>query len=302
MTVWCPDGALWHPVHQLCMTHQYALGPFPQKMKQECEKFRGPDAHECSEENWDIFFAGVLRGSGRCPSGSEFDAKLNACVNDEFGYGPFTQAQVQDCRTLQWAYTCETMQWPVAVLRGERAPPAANPNISAGTHSIQSSASLKGFSAKLLNYYANPENYRRIYAQVMDWFGTTRNACVAFITTAMRNAGLPVPRALNAKGYNISTWTAALSEYLETTLGWQRVNRIHDLTAGDVVFTLDLDGSRRIPAHVFLFAGWIDNTSPKARVIDNQGFLHVRDLLGAQGNFTPFSYALRPPADQPTPK
>jgi hypothetical protein len=294
MIAWCPAGALYHPIHQLCMTNQYALGPFSEKMKQDCEKFRGPQSQECAEENWDIFFAGVLRGAARCPAGSEFNAQLKACVNDDYGYGPFTEEQVRDCKSLQWAYTCETMKWPIAVLRGQKAPPADVPIISDQLSLRQNLANLKGFSAKLLAYYSNPSNYRKTYAQVMDWFGTTRNACVAFMTTAMRNAGLPVPRALNSKGYNISTWTAALSEYLEESLGWQRITRLKDLSAGDIVFTLDLDGSTRVPAHVFLFAEWIDDQSTRARVIDNQGFLHVRDLQGTQGNFTPFNYALRP--------
>jgi len=294
MIAWCPVGALYHPVHQLCLTNQYALGPFPQKMQQDCENFRGKNSPDCSEENWDIFFAGILRGSARCPAGSEFSADVSACVDAKYGYGPFTPEQVNRCRALQWAYTCEIMRWPLAVLRGEKAPPAQAPILTDPTGLRSFPANLHGFSGKLYAYYTQPSNYRSVHKQVMDWFGTTHNACVAFISTAMRNVGLPVPRALNSKGYNISTWTAAFSDWLENTVGWQRITRLGDLTAGDVVFTLDIDGSRGIPAHVFVFAEWIDEKSTRARVIDNQGFLHVRDLMGSQGNFTPFQYALRP--------
>lgn len=294
MTLWCPDGAIFHPVHQLCITNQYALGPFPQDMKMACENFRGAGSPDCAGENWDIFFAGVLRGTARCPAGTRFDSPLNVCTDDTYSFGPFNAEQVQSCRSLNWAYTCETMRWPLAVLRGEKAPRAPQPAMSNQGKLVLNPALMKGFSGKLLSYYADPTNYRSVHAQVMNWFGTTQNACVAFITTALRNVGLPVPRALNAQGYNISTWTAALSGYLENDLGWMRVTRLRDLAPGDVVFTLDLDGSTRIPAHVFLFAEWIDDKSTNARVIDNQGFLHTRDLLGTQGNFTPFSYALRP--------
>jgi hypothetical protein len=105
-----------------------------------------------------------------------------------------------------------------------------------------------------------------------------------------------VPRSLNSKGYNISTWTAALSEYLEFTLGWNRVTTLGDISPGDIVFTLDLDGSRGTPAHVFLFVEWVDDGSSWARVVDNQGFLHKRNLSSYNGgNFTPFQYALRAP-------
>ncbi|MEN9809158.1 MAG: hypothetical protein RLZZ488_725 [Pseudomonadota bacterium] len=293
MNLWCPTGALFHTVHLLCVSNQYAIGPFPPEMQKACENFRGTAAEECAGTNWDIYFAGVLRGNLRCPAGSSLDAKLNACTDGSFAYGPFTGDQVDECRRLNWAYVCETMRWPLAVLRGENAPPAAPPKINADGPKIDL-GNIRGLSGKLLAYYSNPANYKSVHAQVMKWFGTTQNACVAFMSTALRNVGLQVPRALNSQGYNISTWTAAFSDYLQHSLGWRRIDRLAELRAGDVVFTLDLDGSRRVPAHVFLFAGWKDSQSTLARVIDNQGFLHTRDLLGTQGNFTPFQYALRP--------
>lgn len=295
MILWCPDGALLHPVYPVCMTNQYAIGPFPQDMKKACENFRGIGSADCAEENWDIYFAGALRGVARCAPGSVFNSTLDACSDQDYGYGPFKEDQVQQCKSLQWGFVCESMRWPLDVLRGKKAPPAPAPNIVGPGNIPWTPANLRGVAGKLLSFYSNPTNYKSVYSQVMSWFGTTQNGCVAFISTALRNVGVPVPKALNGKGYNISTWTAALSEYLEQNLGWRRVSNLRDLAPGDVAFTLDLDGSRGIPAHVFMFVGWIDDTSSLARVIDNQGFLHTRDLLGYKGNFTPFQYALRPP-------
>ncbi len=294
MILWCPEGAIYHPMHKLCISSQYALGPFSPEMKRSCENVRGIQSYQCSEHNWDIFFAGIIRGPGACPPGTSQNQELNACTDSNFAYGPFTSSQVQQCKKLNWGFVCEVMRWPLAVLRGEQAPPAPVVNIPSGTSPWIPSAGLAGINGRLLAYYSNPDNYRNVHAQVMSWFGTTQNACVAFMSTALRNAGVNVPRVLNSKGYNISTWTAALSEYLESQLGWRRIQQLNELSPGDVVFTLDIDGSRGTPAHVFLFVEWADARSTWARVIDNQGFLHRRDLAKNNGGqFTPFQYALR---------
>ena len=296
MIAWCPDGAVFNPIQKLCMTSLYAIGPFSQDMKRSCENSRGSGSPDCAEDNWDIFFAGVLRGTSECPPGTKASATLSVCSDETYAYGPFTLSQVNNCRDLNWGFVCEVMRWPLGILRGEKAPAAPSINIAADASMRTQPNAVRGFRGKLLSFYTDPQNYKKVHTQVMGWFGTTSNACVAFMSTALRNAGLPVPRSLNSKGYNISTWTAALSEYLEFTVGWSRVTTLRDLSPGDIVFTLDIDGSRGTPAHVFLFVEWIDDASSWARVVDNQGFLHKRNLSSYNGgNFTPFQYALRAP-------
>lgn len=295
MIAWCPDGAVYNPIQKICTTSLYAIGPFSKEMQKSCENVRGVGSYDCKQDNWDIYFAGVLRGMSECPPGTNFNATLSACTDSSFAYGPFTAKQVSECKDLNWGYVCEVMRWPLDILKGIRAPDSAAPLFSDDTVLKFKPDSIAGFRGRLLSYYSDPRNYRKVYADVMNWFGTTSNACVAFISTAMRNAGLPIPRKVNSKGYNISTWTAALSEYLESELGWNRVTSMRDLLPGDIVFTLDFDGTRGTPAHVFLFVEWADERSTWARVVDNQGFLHKRDLSAHNGgNFTPFQYALRP--------
>lgn len=295
MTPWCPPGAIYSSVHLLCMTPQYAIGPFSQKMVDACLNVRGHDSVDCKQDNWDIFFAGILRGQGDCQPGTERNTDWNVCVDRSFGYGPFSHSQVETCKKLRWGYVCELMKWPFDVFQGYQAPAAPQVNIGSSVLSDGAIQSVSGLSQKLLRHYASASNYRNIHAEVMQWFGTTRNACVAFITTAMRAVGVNIPRRLNSKGYNISTWTGALSEYLEFELGWTRINAMAQLQPGDVAFTYDTDGSTRVPAHVFLFVEWANSSSSWAKVIDNQGFLHSRDLSKYNGgSFTPFHYALRP--------
>lgn len=296
MMPWCPPGALYSSVNLLCMTSHYAIGPFPQQMIDSCKNFRGQGSIECSQDNWDIFFAGVLRGQSSCPPGTQLNSEWKVCVDGTNAYGPFNPEQVETCKGLNWGSVCEIMKWPLDVFQGRQAPPAPAANIiGSGGVSTTVLQRVSGLSAKLLKHYASPSNYRNIHGEVMRWFGTTRNACVAFISTAMRAVGIDVPKRVNSKGYNISTWTGALSEYLEYELGWVRITNLSQLLPGDVAFTLDSDGSTRVPAHVFLFVEWSDNSSSWARVIDNQGFLHTRNLSKHNGgNFTPFHYALRP--------
>jgi hypothetical protein len=296
MMAWCPEGAVHNPIQQLCMTSTHAIGPFSHEMIRSCENARGAGSQECHEQNWDIFFAGVLRGTSRCAPGTNWENTLQACTDSEFAYGPFSDSQVGNCKQLNWGFSCEIMRWPLDILRGRKAPAA--PTLPRGDTQAPPLplSGLSGFSGRLISYYTQPENYRKVYADVMGWFGTTHNACVAFISTALRQAGLAVPKQVNSRGYNISTWTAALSEYLEFSQRWQRISDLRELRPGDIVFTLDSDGSRNIPAHVFLFVAWTDSVSAWARVVDNQGFLHRRNLSAHNGgNFTPFNYALRAP-------
>lgn len=127
----------------------------------------------------------------------------------------------------------------------------------------------------------------------MGWFGTTQNACVAFVSSALRLSGYDVPRT-NLDGANISLWTVSFSRYLRNK-GWILSKEVAALQPGDVVFTEDGGFGEGVPAHVYIFVGWDDKANQVAWVIDNQAFTHRRNINKGGGgfNFTPFNYFLR---------
>jgi lysozyme family protein len=152
---------------------------------------------------------------------------------------------------------------------------------------------------KLYDFYSKNGNYDKVYANVMDWFGTTQNACVAFISSALRLSGYPIPKE-EYRGYgNISTLTTALSHYLQDEKGWQKFTNTNDLLPGDIIFTVggefgkDKDGVP-IPNHVYMFAGWSDQANHIAWVIDNQAkYRHTRHTNAIPGGKSAFAYFLR---------
>lgn len=143
---------------------------------------------------------------------------------------------------------------------------------------------------KLFNYYSKRKNYRIVHRDVMKWFGTTKNGCVAYISTALRNIGVAIPINTLRKGYKVSTVTFSFSDYLEKDLGWRRMTSINRLKPGDITFTTGW------PDHVFMFHSWKNKRRKIALVVDNIGFLYKRPMVRRNGSkFSPFGYALRPP-------
>ncbi len=124
----------------------------------------------------------------------------------------------------------------------------------------------------------------------MQDYGTTNNACAAFVSTALRLSGCE-------RDFPLILWTATLSEELEKR-GWTRSTDASQLQPGDVVFSDDCGHRDGIPNHVYLFAGWKDEQDQIAKVIDNQGFIHGRNIRKGSGrlddyNFSPFWYLVR---------
>lgn len=151
---------------------------------------------------------------------------------------------------------------------------------------------------KLYDFYSKPSNYDKVYADVMSWYGTTHNACVAFVTSALRLSGYPIPRENNDYG-NISLLTTALSHYLQDRKGWKKSTDTNNLLPGDIIFTVggqfgnDKDGVP-IPNHVYMFAGWSDQANHIALVVDNQAkYLHTRHTNAIPGGKSAFHYFLR---------
>jgi hypothetical protein len=147
---------------------------------------------------------------------------------------------------------------------------------------------------RLARYYSVAANYARVKREVLRWHGTTRNGCVAFVSTALREVGVDIPERGVRNGYGISRITFTLSNYLEHELGWERVAHAAALRGGDVVFTTGY------PDHVFVFHAWADRRRWVAVVIDNQVFLGARALFpAATSTVAGFAYALRPQSRRP---
>jgi cell wall-associated NlpC family hydrolase len=148
-------------------------------------------------------------------------------------------------------------------------------------------------AARLVEWYGTKKHYRQVRREVLGWHKTTKNACVAFVSTALRRIGVDVPLDAEVDGEKVSRLTRPLSLWLEDRLGWQRIDDVADLAPGDVVFTEHAE----YPWHVYVFVAWKDAGDHVAVTLDNQGFRRARDVLGhGDGNFTPFAYALRAPA------
>lgn len=164
-----------------------------------------------------------------------------------------------------------------------------------GTGPVVAPSPVAVINAKLDAFYSVRANYDAVYANVMSWFGTTSNACVAFLSTALRMVNVNIPLHYMVDDEDSSLVTLPFSIYLEENLGWQRITNQNDLQPGDVCFTEDDSNWPGYPAHVFQFSSWSFKARGIAWVIDNQGPLHERNINVAGGgfNFTPFAYALR---------
>jgi hypothetical protein len=153
-----------------------------------------------------------------------------------------------------------------------------------------------GLGPRLLAVTSSPEAYRRRKTSLLGWFGQTRNGCVAFLSTLMRAAGLPIPMRAVIDGDPVSLDTRPFVRYLEHELGFARVDDLSKALPGDIGVTADHADFPGFPAHVYLFAGWHDESRLIAKVIDNQGFRHPRNVHGdPTWDYGPTSYFLRPP-------
>jgi hypothetical protein len=150
---------------------------------------------------------------------------------------------------------------------------------------------------RLVRDYGSARGYRSIKREVLAWHGTTRNGCVAFVSTALRRLGLPVPQdGVDADGHGVSRITIALARHLEAALHWRRIDDPAALQPGDLVFTTDHPCCVGIPEHVFVFAAWHDRARMQALAIDNQGRRYVRALRpDAPTSHAAFAWALRAP-------
>ncbi len=172
------------------------------------------------------------------------------------------------------------------------------PQISPKSNLVLSNSSRR-ITQTLYEFYSDRNHYQAVFDNVMVWFGTTSNGCVAFMSTALRLSGalniVPMPPSDDG---GISLLTLDFSNFLEEE-NWARFTDWNLLEDGDIVFTKvgedDPTPNEGFPAHTFMFAGWSDRDNNIALVIDNQDFIHERNILGSGSgfNFTPFEYFLR---------
>lgn len=151
-----------------------------------------------------------------------------------------------------------------------------------------------GPNQKLYEFYSVESNYLRVEQEVIKFYPPNKyNGCVAYISTATRLIGIDIPFT-KVNGESISLVTKPFSDYLVKSLSWIRIEDMNKLMNGDVIFTLDEPGWPGYPAHVMMFAGWHDELSRVAVIIDNQGFKYQRPLMG-NVRYSAFKYFLRAP-------
>lgn len=273
---YCPSGSWYSLSEKLCVTQTQAVGPFTRAMIALCKKYGGGDS-ACESSRWERGFASRLRQKGVCARGAEFDRSRQACVEGNEVFGPFKVREVDACRTQGGGSTCETMRWSASFL-----PPLASEG---------------GANRKLLAFYGVRSNYDSVFEDVLSFYPAgRRNGCVAFMSSALRRTGISVPISGYINGESVSLVTKPFAQYLQDRLGWIKITAANNLQPGDVVLTEDDARYPGYPAHTYMFYGWSSQRNGIGLVIDNQDFIHERNIFGyGTYNFTPFAYALRSP-------
>ena len=134
-------------------------------------------------------------------------------------------------------------------------------------------------SEALARYLSRRWHYRRVRRAVARWNKAYRTRSAAFVSTALRQVGIVVPRDRAIDGLGAATVTRGLSRYLEDGLGWRRIEQTRELVAGDIVFSTDAPCCPGIPHHVLVFMDWRDPARTHAQVVDHRGHLTCRPLF-----------------------
>jgi hypothetical protein len=274
--IFCPSGSWYSPTDKMCVTETQAIGPFTRAMVALCKKYGGGES-ACEGSRWERKFAVRLRLDGQCPRGAIYDASRAGCIEEGEVYGPFKVRDVDECRRRGGGPACDSMRWVASFLPVRLTGGAAN--------------------RRLFDFYKLRANYDDVYAEVLNFYPAgRRNGCVAFMSTALRMSGTPVPLSEYIEGDAVSLVTRPFSSFLQNRLGWRKITSANNLQPGDVVLTEDDARYPGYPAHTYMFYGWSNQKAGIGWVIDNQDFIHERNVFGyGTYNFTPFAYALRSP-------
>jgi hypothetical protein len=271
---YCPSGSWYSVSEKMCVTQTQAIGPFTREMIALCKKFGGGNV-ACESSRWERNFASRLRLDGECPRGADYNAERQGCIENREVYGPFRRSDVEACHRKGGGPACDSMRWSVSFLP----------------------VRLRGGTAnrRLFDFYKQRSNYDKVFDEVLRFYPPGRsNGCVAFMSTALRLSGTQVPISESIRGESISLVTKPFAQYLQQQLGWTKITVARNLQPGDVVLTKDDSRYPGYPAHTYMFYGWSKPESGVGWVIDNQDFIHERNIFGyGSYNFTPFAYALR---------
>lgn len=159
-------------------------------------------------------------------------------------------------------------------------------------------AALAASGSTLAQFAASPNGYAAIVTKsstfVPDCTPTVRtNCCVAYMASLLTLHGYKIPSMYN--GRFVGGQTKPFMDYIQYILRFAPINDWRSLQAGDIVFTQPDGESEGMPSHSYLFHSWYLRSQGKANVVDNQGSVHVRDVLGSGDfNWSPFLRAFRP--------
>lgn len=274
--IYCPAGSWYSPTDKMCVNERQAFGPFTRTMISLCKKYGGGES-ACESARWERSFAARLRLDGQCPRGSSYDVSRAGCIDSGEVHGPFKVRDVDECRRRGGGTVCDSMRWAASFLPVRMLGGAAN--------------------RRLLDFYKVRTNYDDVFQEVLRFYPAgRRNGCVAFMSTALRMSGTQVPLSEYIEGDSVSLVTRPFSAFLQSRLGWTKITSANNLQPGDVVLTEDDARYPGYPAHTYMFYGWSNQKAGIGWVIDNQDFIHERNIFGyGTYNFTPFAYALRSP-------
>jgi hypothetical protein len=214
-----------------------------------------------------------------------------ACLPEELDSYEDIASYEPEPKQLQRAQTPRTSWGPGRTARAAEEPVTQQSDVARPTPI----KTQKTFNQSLSEWYSQSHNYNLVMKDVKGFYPPVRfNGCVAFMSAALRRLGVSLPIASHDPE-SPSLVTRPFSDFLEQRLGWFRIRGASDLASGDIVFTQDNPSYPGYPAHVYMFHSWSNRSLGIARVVDNQDFMHERNIYdnNAGFNFTPFAYALR---------
>lgn len=290
----CPSGAAFDEVSGFCVSGGEALGPFPAKLADECQKLGG--GAQCTTSRWNLDLARRARGEEMCPLGTDVDLASGLCTDDRYAYGPFDLSLIKECRLAGGAAQCDELRWDKKL-----APPLAPEVVASEGGATFQAVPQKldeacGKNAKLFNYYKSQDgfmNVRRSARAKLRAIGEgtaarpDRNGCATYLSYALKQSGAvaDMPIEPGTEGFR----DALLKR------GWKVIKDPSQFQAGDVIISRDRKGVPGHPDHVYMYAGSKDGAPGMGYVIDNQGTqVHERNI-SATGKKTRAAYALRAP-------
>jgi hypothetical protein len=166
------------------------------------------------------------------------------------------------------------------------------------------------FAASIKGLLASEDHYAAIRNQIESWWRpdlrfdpstVTTRGCVAFISTVLRMAAVPIPTKIRSTTTrqdltHIRSPSLLVSEFVQFaigSIGWDRIDDWKLLQFGDLVVTSDHKNGRL--DHITLFSCWVDPLHGVAEVVDNQRFRYERPLFTHhESTISPFAFFIRP--------